>query len=143
MRRWLPATLMCLITATACGDQEEQDMDGRSIDTVAQETRAFIDDLAAAVGTDPEVRQDTITDCVPGRRDSGKDLIYIVHVTVDGTAIDRLRTQIADRFEADGWVVKRDADASVRFQRGSSTIGATIFPDQGLAAVSGSGGCVK
>jgi hypothetical protein len=43
----------------------------------------------------------------------------------------------------DGWTVKKKTQSNqVRFQRGSSTIGATTFPDKGFAIVSGSGGCV-
>ncbi|MRK00292.1 hypothetical protein GEV27_02035 [Aeromicrobium sp. S22] len=95
MRRWSAVVLMCLLTMTACGDEEEKDMDGRSIDNVAQEARAFIDELAAAVGTDPAVQQDTITDCVPGQPDSGKDLIYNVRVSVGPGALQRVLDDVA------------------------------------------------
>jgi hypothetical protein len=67
-----------------------------------------------------------------------------VQVEVTGDALARLESDIADCFAADGWDVKPSVSSNrVRFQRGSTTIGATIAPEKGLAVVSGSGGCVE
>lgn len=138
----MAAAVACSISCAACaGDRDEKD--GRSIDSVAAEARGSIDELAAAVGTDPEVRQDTITDCVPGRRDSGKDLIYDVRVRVEPGALQRLLDEVAPELEAKGWDARQRGDSEVVFRRDNVIMGATVFPDQGLASVSGSGGCVK
>jgi hypothetical protein len=126
----------------ACGDTKEQQM--KTIDEVAAQARRDIDALAARLGSDPEIREDVITDCVPGRKDSGKDLIYTIHVTIKPGALDRLRNEIADELRSDGWTVKEDAGSdSVRFARGDATMGASVWEDLGKASVGGSGGCVK
>lgn len=94
----------------------------------------------ALVGTEPDVEQDVITDCVPGDKHSGRTLDYAVRVKIDADAFERLDTEIAARYDADGWTVKHDTGSNrVRFQQGS----ATVFADKGFAVVSGSGGCVE
>jgi len=115
----------------------------------AAEARAYVDDLASRVGTAPQVVQDEMGPCVPGRDDSGIDLSYTVHVTVDETAAERLRGEVAEHFAAEGWEVKVDPvdperrTVSVRFARDTFTMGANISEAAGRAAVGGSGGCVR
>ena len=142
MRRGIVAVVACLLATAACGEREK-DMNGRDIETVAAEARSYIDQLATAVGTDPEVQQDAITDCVPGQKESGKDLIYNVRVRVEPGALQRVLDDVAPDFEARGWDVRQRGEDEVVFRKDNITMGATIFPDHGLAAVSGSGGCVK
>ncbi len=129
-----------MLTAACASDQDNVD---RDIEQVADEARSLIDELAAQVGTEPEVRQDTITDCVPGDSDSGKDLIYTVRVKVPGDASTRLRDDVAPAYEADGWTVRLRGDTDLQLRRDNVTMGVTVFPDDGLAAVSGTGGCVR
>lgn len=134
--------LSAAVVTAACASDKEDDVD-RDIEQVADEARSLIDELAAQVGTEPEVRQDTITDCVPGDSDSGKDLIYTVRVKVPGDASTRLRDDVAPAYEADGWTVRLRGDTDLQLRRDNVTMGVTVFPDDGLAAVSGTGGCVR
>jgi hypothetical protein len=139
LRPFAAAALFSLLLG-GCGSNgpDEQEVAAR-----ADAARMQIDRLAAAVGTNPEVRQDTITDCVPGRRDSGRELIYNIRVTVKQGALRRLLDEVAPAFDTKGWDVRRRDDSEVVFQKNTITMGATIFADQGLATVSGSGGCVR
>ena len=132
-----------LTTLTACTSSKEPSVPDRDIETVAAEARTLIDELAGRVGQDPEVQQDTITDCVPGDRDSGKDLIYNVRVTVEPGTLDRVRSDVAEEYEQDGWDVRPRGSDNTVFRKGQVTMGVTVFEDKGLAAVSGSGGCVR
>jgi len=148
MRRTVVALMLCGIVLTGCGKEDDMDLQERA-EARAAEARTYVDDLAARVGTDPEVVQDELGDCVPGQEDSGIDLSYAVHVTVDDTAAERLRGEIADHFAAEGWDVKPDPadpakdEVSVRFAKGPFTMGANISTTAGRAAVSGTGGCVR
>lgn len=137
--------LVGLLALAACGSDTEDDVaELKKAESVAAKARTDIDSLGAMVGSGAEVEDDTLTDCVPGDRQSGKMLSYGVRVQVTNDALDRLGTEVADRLEGEGWTVNREISSNrVRFQRGSSTIGATIFPDKGFAIVSGSGGCVR
>jgi outer membrane murein-binding lipoprotein Lpp len=133
------ATVLCSLLLGGCGSSGP---DGQEVAAKADAARTQITRLAAAVGTDPEVQQDTITDCVPGRKDSGKDLIYNVRVTVERGVLRRVVDHVVPDFEARGWDVRRRGDDEVVFRKDDVTMGATIFADQGLATVSGTGGCV-
>ena len=142
------ASLLVALAAAGCSSDEQRQMDLQErAEARAAEARAYIDELAAAVGSDPEVRQDVLTSCVPGDDDSGLDLIYTLHVTVAPGTIDRVRGEIADRFEADGWTIRRDPsdrdEVSTRFLKGTFSIGANVNEKVGKAAVGGSGGCVR
>lgn len=143
MRLTLAITTIVLTTMlVACGNDKENQM--RSIDDVASQARRDIDALAAQLGTSPQVKQDVITDCIPGQEDSGKDLIYSVHVTIAPGALNRLKGEIADDLAARGWTVTRGpGPEEVSFAKGSATMGAAVREDLGLADVGGSGGCVK
>lgn len=149
MRRAVIIGLLVLtLGTTACSSEEDPVADTTQVDQVAAAARAAVDDLAARVGTDPETRQDVITDCVPGNKDSGRMLAYTLRVTVDDGAVDRLRGEIADELAADGWTVKprpagnASSGETVDFEKDGTTMGASIFVAKGYAAVSGSGGCV-
>ena len=139
----LAALTVLLTSLTACTSSEEPAVPDRDIETVAAEARTLIDELAGKVGQSPEVQQDTITDCVPGDRDSGKDLIYNVRVTVEPGTLDRVRSEVAEEYEQDGWDVRPRGSDNTVFRKGQVTMGVTVFEDKGLAAVSGSGGCVR
>lgn len=147
MRRVVGVLVLVLVAVSGCDKESGMELQERA-EARAAEARGYIDELARQVGSDPEVRQDVLTDCVPGQEDSGLDLIYTLHVTVEVGTADRLRGEIADHFEADGWTVKRDpvgddGAVSVRFQKGTFTMGANVSEDVRWAAVSGSGGCVR
>jgi hypothetical protein len=134
--------VIAAMTVSACTGKENT-VDMTNAEKVAVQARSAIDELAALVGSNPEVLDDTLTDCTPGDRDSGKILSYGVRVQVTDGAFTRLESEIADRFAAEDWTVKPSPSSNrVRFQRGSATIGATIAPEKGFAVVSGSGGCV-
>lgn len=148
MRRTLVALMLCGIVLSGCGKEDDMQLRDRA-EARATEARAHIDDLAARVGTDPEVVQDELGECVPGQEDSGLDLSYTVHVTVDDGAAERLRGEIAEHYEAQGWKVTRDPqdpaddEVSVRFAKDTFTMGANLSPSASRAAVAGSGGCVR
>jgi hypothetical protein len=140
----LAATILVIaaMTVSACTSTENT-VHTTEVEKVAAEARADIDELAGLVGTDPEVLQDVIGDCIPGQDNSGLTLDYAVRVQITDGAYARLESEIADRFAAEGWTVKHDTSSNrVRFQRGSATIGATVFAERGFAVASGSGGCV-
>lgn len=146
MKRWWGAAAAMMIVVAGCGQDSHMDLKERA-EQRAVEARVHIDDLASRVGTDPTVRQDKLTACVPGQDDSGLDLVYTLHVVVEPGAAERLKGEIAGHFASEGWTVKRDADhgdlISVRFQKGTFTMGAKISEPDEWAAVSGSGGCVR
>ncbi|MBC9226744.1 hypothetical protein GL325_10435 [Aeromicrobium sp. 636] len=148
MRRALVALMLCGIALSGCGKEDDMDLQDRA-EARAVEARAHVDDLAQRLGTDPEVVQDEITTCVPGQDDSGLDLIYTVHVTTGVDAAERLPGDIAEHFAAEGWQVKRDHrepgsdEVSLRFTKGTFTMGANLNTSNGRAAVGGSGGCVR
>ncbi len=133
------AAVLVIGGCAGAGDDEVE----RDIERVAAQARSAIDELAAAVGTDPEVQQDVITDCVPGDKESGKDLVYDVRVKVAGDALAQVRGPVADRYRTEGWDVAERANQNTVFRKDGITMGVTVFPDDGLAAVSGTGGCVR
>lgn len=142
------ALLALVSTTSACTTKDNSMTSEQRIEEVAAAARADIDALATQLGTDPEVRQDTINVCGP-EDDWGKSLGYILHVTVEDpdTAVELLRGEISDQLAADGWTVKPRPSGSahygerVSFQKGTTTMGAAIFTEKHYAAVSGSGGC--
>ncbi len=149
MRPTLVALAICGALLSGCGKEEDGMEQQERAEARAAQTRAHIDDLAARVGTAPQVVQDEIGDCVPGQEDSGLNPTYTVHVTTDDTSVDRLTGEVADHFAAEGWTVKRDpvdpedGEVSVRFAKEEFNMGAQISEKAGRAAVGGSGGCVK
>jgi hypothetical protein len=136
------ALVITMMTTAACTSRVHA-VDMTEVEKVASTARADIDELAGLVGTDPEVLQDVIGDCTPGRDNSGSTLDYAVRVQVTEGAYARLESKIADRFAAEGWTVEPSPSSNrVRLPRGSATIGATIVPEKGFAVVSGPSGCV-
>jgi len=147
MRRVIGAFAVVVLMVSGCGKENGMDLQERA-EARAVEARGHIDQLARSVGTDLVVRQNSLTDCVPGQDDSGLDLVYTVHVTVEPGAADRLRGEIADRLAAEGWTVKQDPEhesglVSVRFQKDTFTMGAKVSEADHWAAIGGSGGCVR
>lgn len=98
------------------------------------------------VGSEREVKQDTLGPCGLGGEE-GLSLSYIVHVVVEPGTSERLEVEIADRYEADGWDVRRDPpsgnEVSVRFIKDGYSIGARVDETVKRAAVLGSMGCVR
>lgn len=141
----LAAMLVALIFASGCQRGEDMDIAQRA-EARAVEARGYVDDLADQLGSDKEVLADDIGPCEPGD-DEGLDLVYSLRVPVEPGSADRLRGEIADGLESDGWTVRRDADqgseVSVRFLRGIFSMGAIVDESAGLASASGSSGCVK
>lgn len=131
-------------TLAACGADQEDDMTElrRTAEARADEARALIDELAARVGTDPEVSVDTLTACTPGDDDSGLMLTYSVFVTTEGDASSRL-PGLAEEYEADGWEPRLDSDRELRLIKDPVSMGVTVRPAESRANVSGSGGCVR
>lgn len=145
MRRIVAVMLVALACASGCQGGEDMDIKQRA-EARAVEAREHIDGLADQLGSGKAVLQDDIGPCEPGD-DSGLDLVYVLRVPVEPGAADRLRGEIADALEADGWTVRRDADqgneVSVRFLRDTFSMGAVVDESVGFASVSGSGGCVR
>ncbi len=144
--RAVVVAVAALMVVTACdgGQEGEMGVKERAADR-AVEVRATVDALAALLGTRPEVKQDELIPCEPGDRES-LEPVYIVHVPIEAGTLDRVRGEIADRYAADGWTVRRDAangdSVSTRFLKGSSTVGVRVNEAVGNAVVGGSGGCV-
>jgi hypothetical protein len=136
-------SLLALAAAGCTSEQEKQMQLEERAEQVAAGARTHLDALAREVGTDPEVTQDEITACVPGQRDSGLDLIYNIHVQTEPGAMDRVLTDVAPRYEADGWAVRQRGDNNVVFERDNITMGALFSTDGARATVSGTGGCVR
>ena len=109
---------------------------------VAQEARGYVDELAGMVGSNPRVLQDVLTNCVPGDKSSGKELIYFVGVSTKTGAKARLLGEIRAEWESRGWTARTGGATDLRLQKGSFSIGAEISPEDGRASVGGGGGCV-
>ena len=138
----LTATL--LLALAGCGDGQETPMtlEDRA-EQAAADARSNMDALADRVGTDPEVTQDELSGCIPGRRDSGLDLIYNIAVTTEPGAMDRVLADVVPDYEADGWTVRQRGSDNIVFERDNVTMGARFSDDGTRATVGGSGGCVR
>ncbi len=110
---------------------------------VADDARTHIDALAERVGTDPQVTQDVLTDCIPGQRDSGLELIYSIDVTIEPDAMARISSDVAETYRDDGWDVRTRGRDEVVFERAGVTMSAIPAPSAGRASVGGTGGCVR
>ena len=118
-------------------------MDQTDIDEIAQETRGYVDDLAGMIGTESEVVQDTVTDCVPGDSDSGKEVLYNLRVSTDPGTKERLLGEIRETWESRGWTAEPGGAVDLRLSKDPFRMGATISSDGSRAAVGGSSGCVE
>lgn len=148
MRRTLIFLALCAMILAGCGKEEDGMELQERAEARAAQSRTNVDELATLVGTSPTVAQDEMADCVPGDEDSGLEHLYTVHVTADDTTPERLNGEIADRYEAEGWTVKRDSVdpqnqvVSVRFAKDGFNLGVKFSAETGRATVGGSGGCV-
>jgi hypothetical protein len=150
-RRWTAAATLGLVCAlSACGAGSDTEGSGGSqvdgadsgqVEEVAAEARGYIDEVVAALGQDPEVRQDTLTDCVPGDTDSGQELIYAVHVTTEG-AKDAILESLREDWVGRGWSAEPGGAVDLQLQKDTYSIAVTISETSGRAAVIGGGGCV-
>lgn len=136
-----------LAGTAACNGSEDSGMSVEErANEQAVEVRQQVDDLAALVGSNPQVRQDEIGACEPGD-DEGLLLSYYVGVDVEPGSAERIRGEVAERYEAEGWTIRRDPPAngevSTRFLKGTFSLGAHINEEVGKATVGGSGGCVR
>lgn len=132
------ALLVAGIMLSGCSNQPNR----AEVNRVADEARTEIDRLAADVGSVAQVKQDNIGDCVPGDKDSGKDLIYALDLKVAPDALQQVRGPIADRYRADGWTVSARGEENTAFRKDNVTIGVDVF-ENGRAYISGTGGCVE
>jgi hypothetical protein len=142
-RATVVALLVVLSTAGCGGDTGGADVDGTDMDEIAQETRGYVDDLAGMVGEDREVVQDTVTDCVPGDRDSGKEVLYNLQVSTGPGAKERLLGEIREAWESRGWTAEPGGAVDLRLSKDPFRMGATISSDGSRASVGGSSGCVE
>lgn len=110
---------------------------------VAADARAHMGTLADRVGTDSEVTQDEIVDCIPGRRDSGLELLHRIVVTTEPGAMDRVLADVVPDYEAEGWRGRQRGSDNIVFERDDVTMGARFSDDGTRATVGGSGGCVR
>jgi hypothetical protein len=136
------ALLVALSTAGCGGDTGGAGVDETDMDEIAQETRGYVDDLARMVGEDREVVQDTVTDCVPGDSDSGKEVLYNLRVTTGPDAEERLLGEIRKTWESRGWSAEPGGVVDLRLSKDSFRMGATLSTDGSRASVGGSSGCV-
>jgi hypothetical protein len=147
--RWWVLVVVCLLGLGGCGDGKESDMDQQErAEQRAVQTRAEVDDLVDRIGgTGVEVTEDGFEDCDPQDPDAGLLHNYGVRFTVGDDAIARLRGEVADALEADGWTVRRDepgnGEVSVRFLKGEASMGAIVSTQTPNATAGGSGGCVS
>jgi hypothetical protein len=146
--RWHVRFAAIAVLAFLLGGCGSDGPDKQEVAARADAARTQIDRLAAAVGTVPQTKQDVVSDCVPGDRDSGQMLLYTIRVTVDANAADRLRGEVSDDLATEGWTVKPEPSGpgvgeTVAFQKGNATMSASVFADKGYAVVTGSGGCVR
>lgn len=138
------AAMLAAAALAACGnDGGDQDMGDRTdqVEQVAAQARAYVDEVAASLGRDPEVKQDTITDCVPGDGDSGQELVYAVHVQTEGSK-ESLLASLREEWESQGWSVAEGGGTDVALSKDTYAIAVTISDATGRAAVVGGGGCV-
>jgi len=146
MRVLALALSVVLLAGCQSAAERQADLERRAEERAAR-AREYIDDLATRVGTSATVLQNEMATCDPSS-DDGLDLIYALRVEIDASAPDRLRGEIADHFEAEGWEVRRDSDDSdsqrvrIRFLKPPYSMGADISVEHGVASVGGSGGCV-
>jgi hypothetical protein len=69
---------------------------------------------------------------------------YITKVRTQGDAARLVRADIVPAMESAGWVVKEGpGEGRWRFARDGYILGIGLFPDDGLASVSGSSPCVQ
>ena len=139
---WLTAALALVLVGCGDGRQAPRNVEDRA-EQVAADARSNMDALADRVGTDPEVTQDELSGCIPGRRDSGLDLIYNIAVTTEPGAMDRVLADVVPDYEADGWTVRQRGSDNIVFERDNVTMGARFSDDGTRATVGGSGGCVR
>lgn len=140
--------LVLVLAASGCS-QKEDAMDVREqAEERASAARSHIDSLADRLGTQREVLQDEIGDCVPGQSDSGLDLSYVVRVVFDDAPQDSTVEEIISQLVDDGWSAERGRAAAgnemqIRFRKAPFVMTAMIRNSDGEATVVGSGGCVQ
>jgi hypothetical protein len=140
----LGLSLALALVASGCTSEADQraELEERA-EQVATEARTHMNALAREVGTEPEVTQDEITTCVPGQRDSGLELIYNIAVQTEPGAMERVLTEVAPRYEADGWAVRQRGDDEVVFESDTVLMSSLFSSDGTRATVGGTGGCVQ
>lgn len=153
-RTWAAGAVLALALA-GCGSGSDGDSDGggestpgeggsdvgdTSAEAVAEEARGYIDELASSLGADAEVKQDTLTDCVPGDSDSGKELVYAVQVTSEGGK-EAVLSRVSREWEGRGWTVEPGSGTDLRLSKDTFSMALTVSETSGRAAIVGGGGC--
>jgi hypothetical protein len=140
---FLAVAAVLLMGVSGCERGEKMSQEERAEQASAQ-LRELVDELVPLVGDDPEVRQDEYTECNPDRNDSAVYPVYTVRVQAPEGALARLQEEILDRYEAEGWAIRRDR-TGVRFGKDGFILIATANAEgkAGRATVGGSGPCIK
>lgn len=147
--RTLAIVLAALVALGGCDSGKGDDMDvQKRAEAEAVKTREYVDDLVERLGgTGAKVVGDDIIDCDPQRPEAGLLHNYTVRFTAPEDAETRLKGEVADALEADGWTVRRDPDTereiSVRFLRDGRSMGAKLAVESDGATAGGSSGCIN
>ncbi|WP_332667408.1 hypothetical protein [Aeromicrobium sp.] len=145
------ATMILLVAAVlgGCQGDKENDMDVQQrAEAAAEKNRQHVDDLVERLGgVGAKVVGDDIIDCDPQDPDAGLLHNYTVRFTAPEGAETRLKGEVADALEAEGWTVRRDPDTereiSLRFLRDGTSLGAKLAVHSDGATAGGSSGCVR
>jgi hypothetical protein len=147
--RTLAIVLAAMVALGGCDSGKGDDMDVKDrAEAAAAKNRQHVDDLVERLGgTEVKVVGDDIIDCDPQHPDAGLLHNYTVRFTAPKDAASRLKGEVADALEGDGWTVRRDPDTereiSVRFLRGEASLGASLAVGSDGATAGGSTGCVS
>ncbi len=142
-RLLISALLVVGLLASGCGDSPEDIAERQKrAEQGAVIMRAEVDAFARAIGTAPETQQDTLQFCELFIESSGLSLSYILHVKIDPGTLDRVKTDVAEEWEKEGWAVEQLSNG-IQLQRGHAAMIAFVYEDIGRASVLGSTGCFK
>lgn len=135
---------LLLTTLVSCGEGSRDEADlQRAAEQRAEEARGYMDELARMLGTDLEVQQNALADCVPGQDDSGLALFYnMAYSTVPGVR-ERLAGEVRREWERRGWAATMRNPTDLELVKDPFAIGATLATDGTHGIVNGSGGCVR
>lgn len=139
---------ICALTACTNGDPKGTSVNEEAEALLKQRVdrvRDTVDGLAQRLeGEDVQVLREVVTDCIPGREDLGRSLIYSLRMTVPPGTLDRLRGEIADKYEAEGWKANRNRrDDALLLQNGEGSITALVDEADGQARIVSGSRCVE
>jgi hypothetical protein len=146
--RTLAIVLAALVALGGCDGSKGDSMDVQErAEAAAVKNRQHVDDLVERIGgLGAKVVGDDIIDCDPQDPDAGLLHNYSVRFTAPEGAEARLKGEVADALEAEGWTVRRDPDTereiSVRFLRDGTSLGASLAVESDGGTAGGSSGCI-